>query len=340
MSAPVSPATNISVAFDGGGLWSYIRRHWRGELSLPQSYWVNGVIVGWPVNIYVQVISAFFKSHPPESPAPYIFLFLIPLVAVQPLYVWQGVGVWRSAGHRIARGMNGWAWAARTVVILDAVVLILFVINTGRLNYAVIQSYILEQNAKFEVEKTGNYVTFRGTITKAAVDEAEPLLKEKDTEEVVINGSNGGFVGPTLRFANIIAARGLRVVVWRECFSGCTALLAAGSVRAIGPYAAIGLHRATLAGLDFKSETWNELKDYYIADGASLTFLAKVESHAGPYDMYEPTLHELIDNGLVTAIADPGSRKYTPASQWCRTYRLCHNTGRQNAAIASIRIVP
>src|SRR5215469_6944080 len=96
----------------------YLSRHWRGELSLAQSYWVNAVLVGIPINVYFRVVSLL----PLERPIEFFEWRLIPFLLCIPLQTWQYVGIWRSAGVRIREGKPGWAWVARLVVIVGTIV--------------------------------------------------------------------------------------------------------------------------------------------------------------------------------------------------------------------------
>jgi len=70
----------------------YITWHWRGDLSLPVSYWVNGQLFG----IGYSVGAFFFFDHPDPS-ITYALGLLIVIVVGLAMQVWQSVGIWRSA---------------------------------------------------------------------------------------------------------------------------------------------------------------------------------------------------------------------------------------------------
>ncbi len=203
---------------------SYIGRHWRGELSLPQSYWVNGILIGLPFNLYFRAIDAMFEANPPQSPSTYISWFLLPLIATFPVLIWQGVGIWRSAGKRIEAGQSGWAWVARIVILLNALFIVVSLVASAKTNYSLILASSEERAAHYEVEDHGDYVTFSGDITDASANELAPLLQKKKMEILIINGSVGGFVQPALRLAAIIHLRNIWVVAMGECDSSCTGL--------------------------------------------------------------------------------------------------------------------
>lgn len=312
-------------------MFGYIGRHWRGELSLPQSYWVNGILLSLPLNVYFRVVGAAFAAAPPRSPSTYVVAVLLPFLAALPLAVWQGVGVWRSAGRRIAEGEFGWAWVARIVILGNIAIVIYMFVAYGAISYSLVRAAMEERSARFEIEDQGSYVTFTGEITDAAADRLESLLSKGKARRLIVDGSNGGFLQPTLRVAKIISERKLMVVVLGSCASACTALLAAGEVRAISPFTLIQLHRGTFVGLDKTAEGWDEVEALYRRAGMAPRLMAETRAHAGPYDLYEPTLRETIDGGFVTDILD---RKYVAAAEWCATNReKCDRTGRQNRAV-------
>jgi hypothetical protein len=81
---------------------NYINRHWRGELPLWQSFWVNGVLV-----LSIPPIIAY--ALPQDlSGVPFGLVGAIGGVIALPLWTWQAVGILRSARRR----RDGWALAA------------------------------------------------------------------------------------------------------------------------------------------------------------------------------------------------------------------------------------
>jgi thiosulfate reductase cytochrome b subunit len=104
---------------------SYVARHWRGDLSLARSYWVDGVLITILISTILYVgVSVFGLSSPGDagrSSAGFIVLAILILV-----YAWQSVGIWRSAGHYVDRGGNKvWAILAKILVVTGVAVAIL-----------------------------------------------------------------------------------------------------------------------------------------------------------------------------------------------------------------------
>ena len=93
-----------------------LRRLWRGDLALGDAFWNWAVFGGIVVNLLSlfaflvllttgHTVAAMIAGH--VVPAPYNLLI--------------AVGVWRSAGR--FRGHPRWAWLARLVTTIGAVVL-------------------------------------------------------------------------------------------------------------------------------------------------------------------------------------------------------------------------
>lgn len=100
---------------------SYFVRHWRGELSLPRSYWLNGALIfGLGCNIlWLAAFSAtmiVFRETPPVA----IIIGLVLIGLHIGAYIWALVGTWRSA--RNYRGPRFWSILARIMISLGVII--------------------------------------------------------------------------------------------------------------------------------------------------------------------------------------------------------------------------
>ena len=77
---------------------SYIGRHWNGDLSLPVSYWVNGVLLSIGFGILVYVVVYAVASNGSLGTA--VTLIWVTLAISIVLSVWQLTGIWRSAARQ------------------------------------------------------------------------------------------------------------------------------------------------------------------------------------------------------------------------------------------------
>jgi uncharacterized membrane protein YhhN len=100
---------------------SYFARHWRGDLSLPKSYWINGVVIGVVCRIvFTALLTALVIG---ASSMPWLALvFVLVVLANVAVVVWQMVGIWRSAGNYT--GPKVWAILARIAVVVAALYLV------------------------------------------------------------------------------------------------------------------------------------------------------------------------------------------------------------------------
>ncbi|MBM3504553.1 MAG: hypothetical protein FJX65_11830 [Alphaproteobacteria bacterium] len=105
----VETQQSAAAARSGG---SYVGRHWRGELSLPKSWWLSGVLVfGLAINIVciVAISIAIGLSQGTGQPA-LVLVALAVLVFQIAAYIWALVGVWRSASRY--QGAKVWKYLA------------------------------------------------------------------------------------------------------------------------------------------------------------------------------------------------------------------------------------
>jgi hypothetical protein len=102
------------------GKSSYVTRHWRGQLRLPVSYWLNYVLLSFVLALLAGAIALavnLFLS-PVASSSIRVAVWTL-LVAI---YVWQVVGAWRSAGNysRTHPGKH-WGTVAKVVLVIAGV---------------------------------------------------------------------------------------------------------------------------------------------------------------------------------------------------------------------------
>jgi hypothetical protein len=113
---PFSPdgAATPTLDVPGTTIVDYIKRHWRGDLSLPFSYWINGWLLG--IGYIVGTVPVI--EHPNSSIA-YVIGCLIVMALGIAIQVWQLIGIWRSACKHTERGGRKiWATLAQVGVIL------------------------------------------------------------------------------------------------------------------------------------------------------------------------------------------------------------------------------
>lgn len=110
---------------------SYFARHWRGELSLAKSWWVNGFLL-WNLLVNGALFGVFTAivtlSHPTAALA--MLEAAIYYAIAIPVYIWAIVGIWRSASRYT--GLALWKWWARIAICLGMVISVANIVGTFR----------------------------------------------------------------------------------------------------------------------------------------------------------------------------------------------------------------
>src|ERR1051326_31197 len=283
---------------------NYFVRHWRGELPLPCSYWVNGTL-GWVVvAILGGLVSAMAASNGLKAVvASGIALYVLSTTVT----VWQIVGTWRSATQHPERGGNA-AWAA-----LAKVVLVLGVLNLTRLTvFSTVPQVVEFGNIlagdnklppyEIRVLTGGTEVEFRGGIRAGSARELERILAAVPQAKVLHVNSVGGRVREAEQMAKLVRGRGLITYTSEECLSAATLMFIAGKERVVSAHAKIGFHQAWLPGM---TETQRRTSDEALRQtmrqaGVADDFIDHVL--ATPHEsMWYPTVQEMRRAGVITS---------------------------------------
>jgi hypothetical protein len=217
---------------------NYVVRHWRGDLSLPVSYWINNLVATIAVSIlFRKVASVIGLSDDPLIFAATITLISLVVIAVS---IWQLVGIWRSAGkHRARGGTRFWVWAAR------------FAVVTGFLGFAwTVSQEDLPKLKEFwciaagdpcigthalHVLRGGTELELVGGIKAGLTKEVMKLLGANPKIQVIRLEGPGGRIGEAHELRKLIDERGLITYVGSICASACTIAFLGGSQRYLAP---------------------------------------------------------------------------------------------------------
>ena len=102
------------------GPFDYIVNHWRGDLSLAKSYWLNTFLLSLPITMMFSSLEELAQVvRTMEETALFFWLLAALTVFAVPLTVWQLIGTWRSATKRTMNtGKSGWSSVAKVVMVL------------------------------------------------------------------------------------------------------------------------------------------------------------------------------------------------------------------------------
>jgi len=284
---------------------NYVIRHWRGELSLPVAYWVNVALFG----VAAALLAAAAQSTLLElrDPRPVAAVGLVLILAGVTVPVWQIVGVWRSAGRHKARGGSGfWAGAARVLMVINGLGVVVAVLRDGAPQLPVFYAMIMgEPGAKHEVSlmDNGSDALFSGVIGFGLTAEIEALLDAHPEVKVLHLSSRGGRIMEARRLHDAIRRRGLTTVSATLCASACTIAFLGGKERVITSEAKIGFHRGMIAGGTVAELSLIESADKRMMaqDGVDRAFIERASATPNSEAWY-PSADEMLRAHFVTRV--------------------------------------
>jgi GYF domain 2 len=308
----VSSAESVPAARPDGRWKNYFARHWRGELSLPVSYWVNGFLGNVIAAIVVVLLSQgmdFKKEFRPEIALVVITAIWATILIVS---VWQTVGVWRSATNYSNKNIRSyWGGVAKFMVCI-AVLRLASQFGTAAVpqiaEFAKIYNGDDEVGKyKFRVLNGGQELEFTGGITFGAAKAFEGFADALNGLKTVRLTSNGGRIFEAQLIADQIKKHGLNTYVPTYCVSACTIVFLSGRERFIGSKSRVGFHQPDFPGIseqDRRSMIATE-QNRLTSLGVSRAFAQKVNSTL-PKNMWYPTVAELLNDHVATRVLDVG----------------------------------
>jgi hypothetical protein len=289
--------------------WDLLLRHWRGELSLPISFWVMSLGATLVVGFIGGIVTALDFAAAPE---PVAIVTLAFLALASAIVIWQLVGVWRSAENYRARGGDKiWAQLAMGFTAVAAVRFVVGVILV-QAPIALEMLRIIDGDEEFSdfsvlVLKGGEELSIEGPIGFGLTAKVDDALASFDNVRVVRLNSEGGRLAEAYRLGDRIRDRGLSTYVEGECSSACVVAFASGAERLLGPRARIGLNEVGFSGM---AAQWSEPDrrryiEFLKGQGVNAGFVNAAMRRGGE-GMWYPAHDQLIDAGIASAMAEPG----------------------------------
>ena len=283
----------------------YVARHWRGELSLALSFWVNLVAL----RTLVFWLQETWTGGGGETRGLALLPVAIVLVALHGvLFVWQAVGVVR-AGERHARDSG-------TSVGLVGAVLGVVALFWLTLTYALEGYQTTLPPVADELERAADYaldlgdggreLRLSGLLVPGVTRRAGAVLDAEPAVERVVLESPGGNVYEGRGLARLFRERGLATRIETRCASACAIAFIGGARRTLGPEAKLGLHRYRMDAAyavivtDAEREQRRD-RALYAEAGVAAWFLERMFD-AGADRMWWPDADELGRAGVVHGI--------------------------------------
>ena len=293
---------------------NYFARHWCGELSLAQSFWLNGLVGAFALACLLGMLNYVVHQYADAQPILWMISLMGTWLAAVLFAVWLCVGVWRSATYYQASNKKFWGGVAKVATTLGVLRLAyncLFIAAPQIAGmYEMVSGDARVGPHQFRVLANGEMLEFSGGITFGTAGEFESFLSAMPNVRVVRLKSMGGRIREAQKMSDMIRARKLSTFVMDDCLSACTIMFLGGEERGMLATARLGFHQPTFGGLtaeDRKAVITRErvrLQSF----GLSKDFAERANA-APPNAMWYPEKEELLREHVVTRVMEVPAQK-------------------------------
>ncbi len=286
-------------------MFNYLKQHWRGNLPLAQSFWVNLVLLFFLLGILERFLfPPYIENELAVTGGVIAYIIVVKLI----IYPWQVVGVLRSCDLRIKSDTGRlWATAAQVALVISLAATLVATIETYQSLQGFKRNLILEQTAppeplySLDLIKQDTLIHLRGPFEIGITNRVEVLIEQYPEVTGIILDSVGGQIYEGRGLARLIRENKLQTYSLDKCLSSCTTAFVAGTIRTLGTNARLGFHQyrtySLIPSINVESE---QAKDMAIFEkqGVSAEFLEKVFTQP-PEEMWWPDIDELVNAGVV-----------------------------------------
>ena len=281
---------------------NYISRHWRGDTSLAQAYWVNVLSVTVLLNLLLLGIP--FLNLGLQL---LMFTAITSFIFVYAVVVWQLVGLLRSLKKHISRGgtvsglIIGWiglgVFALTTFVHFKSSVVPL----TGEA-IKILRGDTEQGSLKIELLPSGTEAAISGCINAGSAAAFSDFIATAPQVISLHINSFGGRAYEAKAIAEQVAKHKISTLVTGQCLSAATIIFLSGYERHALPDAKIGFHAGTSLGMSDKDilNANQEIGRWMRTVGVSKEFVAKAINTANT-EMWYPSMEEMLNAGVLTA---------------------------------------
>ncbi len=288
----------------------YIARHWRGELTLPVSFWVNNFLLAAPVGFAIGALAAWIAVT-----GDYLRGGSIALLVAWPLLlafsVWCIVGAWRAAtAHTDSGGSSLWAGLAKLMLVLSALstagsALFEFAPNVGAY-LRMARGIDPIGHVRATLSADGRRLRLEGPLGLGDGERIRALTAKAAGLRVVELDSPGGRLKEGEEIAALVKRASWHTRTTGACESACTLVHMAGERKQLLPGAKIGFHRASAGTVNPVLDTLanRELVRIYREAGLPERFIERTLATPASR-MWYPSRDELVGAGLVSLAERP-----------------------------------
>lgn len=293
---------------DWAALKSYIVTHWRGDMPLGLSFWVNYLGINiLAYFVFVKCTNSVFAENSLLHAQIRLIVLCFSSFLLSP---WQIIGLWRSAqNHLLVKKPVFWARCAQASCICIGAPVFLSSLSIFEWTGMVFRDggYKYTVTTVNHPEDGFDEILLSGFIGPGIADKLEEELANTPKAFVVTLALAGGLLQQAEKIGELIEKRHLATYTGTQCDSACTYAFMAGSTRIIHPDGKLGFHAFRWIGSDWfnmKNEQANKNgRAYFRKQGVRSKFIEKAFSVPST-DMWHPSAEELIDAGVVTHTYD------------------------------------
>lgn len=286
-------------------LREYIRMHWRGELPLARSFWINTVAISAALLVFEAGMLLLMRRHPPIWALVIVLLVVYGVLRLL-VAVWQTVGTLRASALLENR------WSTLVNVSLAIVILALlgqtmaFGWEIDALSRdALLQ--LLTVSYRVGVSSDGQSVVGTGTLGPGYARAVERTFAQHPQIHRFQLDSPWGDVPAAAKLRDFFASRpDIAVEVNGYCSVSCLMAFIGASQRVVGPQAQVFFsptHTIDDLGLasGILTDLQQQLRQHLIRLGATRFFMSDASSGTVKHP-YLPDITTLFTNGIVTAV--------------------------------------
>lgn len=232
-----------------GFLIDYIASHWRGEQGLARSYWLNHVLLLWPLAAGVYGLMAWIATKGDGLQAGAIAVLVgWPLLLV--VHTWGTVGAWRSVRGYVDDGGSYLVSGLARLLLMLAAAQILVSLAFGLFGsvgeyWKMARGIDPIGNVRLSLSADGRTLQFNGPIGAGDARRLGALLETSPAVRTFELASPGGRLVEAQRIVELVRQRGGNTRAVGDCQSACTLVFLAGAKRQLMPGAQLGFHRAS-----------------------------------------------------------------------------------------------
>lgn len=293
---------------------NYVVRHWRGQISLGVSYWVNSVLLGNVAPLVAVNALSSLAADGATSLQVQAALSLGAMALLAVLNIWSTVGVLRSAVNHPERGGRlAWSAAAFVMVGVGLIGVSMQLMRKNSLDgYADLLQIARGRDTipplAVRVSVDGRSLLLSGPMGSGSTALVRRALDAASGVQRVTLDSIGGRLFEGRGIAREVQRRNLDTFAQGECSSACTIILLAGRRRLVTSEPHVGFHRPSVAGPSSRDAAgMRDLADAYRRAGVPESFIARVRA-TPPSTIWYPSVDELMANQVVTGLATDAPR--------------------------------